>query len=446
MPINGYRRSGFLTICLFLAAVLGTSLIMLYLGTYFVRQYRAQQLQGAATAGALYVEGFLAPHAQELFATQILPEESKEKITRLLNRYPVSDHFEMLRIWDQTGKFVFSTDNTTKDDDERFVEMARALQGEVVVEIYTEHTEHPSASLQLPYLEIHAPIFDTSSRKIIAIGEVYQDATGFMRERAIVERSIWTVLGVFSVFGLGGTMVLICVQRKTLLRHLAEVSAVARQNQILKDEANRTRIEASQSNEQLLNQIGAELHDGPIQMLSLMMLMAGKEKPDAITPDGMTSIDIGNRVISELRNISTGLSLPEIADLSLQDVLLLAISRHEIFTGQKVETAFGALPETVDQGLKICCYRFVQEGLTNSNKHAGGSAQRVSGHVTDNFFIVTVSNDAEADRPLVQKGDSINGGTGLIGLRHRLGVFGGKLTFSHRSGGITELTATIPLQ
>ncbi len=331
-----------------------------------MHQYRVQQLQGAAAAGGLYVEGFLAPHAHEFFATQSLSAESKAKLEHLLQRQTISDNFAVLKIWDRSGKIVFSTDGTTEDEDENPVDLLRAQQGETVVEIFTDSAQDPDSSIAPPYLEIHAPILDLANSKIIAVGEVYQDATGFMRERAIVERSIWTVLAIFSVFGLCGLLLLIAMQRRTLLRHLDEVSAIAEQNQLLKDTANRSRIEASQSNEQLLNQIGSELHDGPIQMLALMLLMGGKTNDDAATPEGLTTNEIGNRVISELRAISTGLSLPEITDLSLQDVLLLAVSRHETFTGHKVETLFAALPDTIDQGLKICCYRFIQEGLTNS--------------------------------------------------------------------------------
>jgi len=446
MPINDHRPRGLLTAPQFVVAVLGAELLMLLMGGYFVRQYRDQQMKGAAAAGGLYVEGFLAPLAHDYFATQNFSAENKAKLEKMLQRQSVLGHFEVLKIWDSTGKFIVSTDNTTQDEDEESADMARALQGETLVEIYMDNTEHPDSSLQPPYLEIHAPIFDLTNSQIIAVGEVYQDAAGFLRERAIVERSIWITLGLFSAFGLGGLLLLIAMQRKTLLRHIDEVSAIARQNQRLKEAADRTRIEATQSNEHLLNQIGAELHDGPIQMLSLMMLMGKAPPADAPTADGMTPHDIGNRVISELRAISTGLSLPEIADLSLQDVLLLAISRHETFTGNKVETALIGLPEIVDQGLKICCYRFVQEGLTNSYKHAGGMDQRVSGQVADAVLTLTVKDTGAKDRHMTTKGDATTGGTGLSGLRNRLGVFGGTLTFSQTPDGTTTLTATIPLQ
>ena len=447
MPITNSHNRGFLTPRLYFVAVLGVLHIMAFLGTYFVGQYREQQLQGAATAGGLYVEGFLAPHAHEFFATQNLSADSKTKLAQLLDRQSVSEHFKVLKIWDATGKFIISTDSTIKDEDEDTEDIARALQGETIVEMYTDVEEHPNSSIKPPYLEIHAPILDLTNSKIIAIGELYQDATGFLRERAIAESSIWTTLAGFSALGLVGLMLLISWQRKTLMQHLDEVSAIAQQNQLLKEEAVRTLIDASSSNEELLNQIGAELHDGPIQMLSLMLLMGGTANAAATTADGMTSNDIGNRVISELRAISTGLSLPEIADLTLPDALLMAVSRHEIFTGQKVETDFDKLPDIMDQALKICCFRFVQERLTNSFKHAGGARQRVSGDAENNTLtlIVQDSGGVAAMAKPAPAALGITGGTGFAGLRRRLKVFGGGLVFTCQPGGTTSLTATIPL-
>lgn len=445
MAIKKYQYQGLSATGLLIAALLGAAHIMFFLGWSLVHYYRELQLKDAANAGALYVEGFLAPHAHEFFATQTLSAQSKAKLEQLLDRLPVSGHFEVLKIWDNTGKFIFSTDNTTNDEDEQPDDIARALRGEVMVEIFTEKTEHPDSPLQPPYLEIYAPIFDSTNSNIIAIGEIYQDATEFLHQRAVVERSIWGLLGVFSVIGLSGLSFLMASQRKTLMRHLSEVSSIARQNQQLKQDADRTRIDATESNEHLLNQIGAELHDGPIQMLTLMMLMEGKDKADRVTAQGVTSGEIGKRVIDELRSISAGLSLPELHGLSLEEVLLLATSRHETFIGQKVETTFIGLPLTIDHGLKICCYRFVQEGLNNAYKHGGGSGERVSCNVSDNVMTLAVSNNGTGTASEVAKAGNFGGGIGLLGLRHRLDVFGGKLEFKCLPSGASELIAKIKL-
>ncbi len=51
-----------------------------------------------------------------------------------------------------------------------------------------------------------------------------------------------------------------------------EARALAAQNDKLRQEADDARMESIQSNERFLAQIGQDLHDGPIQLLSILSL------------------------------------------------------------------------------------------------------------------------------------------------------------------------------
>ncbi|MGB3278831.1 MAG: ATP-binding protein, partial [Pseudorhodobacter sp.] len=306
-----------------------------------------------------------------------------------------------------------------------------------------DNIRHPDAPLSPPYLEIHAPIYDLANKRIIAVGEVYQDATGFFRQRAVVERSIWLVLGLSSSAALAGILSLVAIQRRNHLRHLAKVSAIVGQNQLLREDADQARINANQTNEQLLNQIGAELHDGPIQMLSLMMLTLDKDKSEGRESPGLSARELGGHVMTELRAISTGVVLPEIRDLSLDDTLLLAVTRHEKFTGNKVGVTLTNLPDTVDQGLRICCFRLVQEGLMNAHRHAGGSGQQVRAAVSEDTLTIIVSDDG--GKRVQESEESLTKGIGLRGVQQRLDVFRGTLDIQSKKGAGIEMTAKIPL-
>lgn len=428
-----------------LGAVLGALVISMSLGSFLIRQYRTLQLQSAADAGGLYIEGFLAPHAHEFFSSQTLSDESKKKLEELLTRLPVIGHFELLKIWDRRGSMVYSTDGTTEDEDENPTDLQRALDGDIVVELYTEENPHPNTAIPLPFLEIHAPIMDKENREIIAVGEVYQDATAFFRQRAVVERSIWSALGLASAVAMLGVIAVVMTQRKANARQVAAVLAISRLNEALREAAVESRIEASRTNERLLNQIGAELHDGPLQMMSLLMLTLGTGRAQTKPPLGMEERDIAERVVSDLREISTGLVLPEISDLTLEAALGLAISRHREFTGHPVEVSFTDLPERVEEGLKICCYRMVQEGLMNSHHHAGGRDLRVLATATPGRLEITVRDGGAEAATQAKEPERHIGGIGLSGLRQRLKVFNGRLDVTERKGGGRDLTATIPL-
>ncbi|WP_050522088.1 sensor histidine kinase [Pseudorhodobacter wandonensis] len=427
-----------------LCAIVGAGMVMIFLGLYFTTEYRKLQLQHAAESGGLYVEGFLAPHAHEFFSEGALSVQSKEALESFLLRLPVAGHFDILKIWDLDGKMIFSTDGTVLDEDESPEDLRKALAGEIVVEVYTDNEDHPDTTIEPPYLEIHAPILDTTNSKVIAVGEIYQDATGFFRQRAIVETSIWVALGISSTIALVGLLLLVISQRAAHLRHVTEINAIARQNRVLKEAADRARNEASGANEKILNQIGADLHDGPIQMLSLLMLTLDRENSMAM-PLGLTKRELGDHVIEDLRAISTGLVLPEIRDLTLEATLRLATTRHEEFTGNKVDIVFENLPETVDQGLKICCYRLVQEGLMNAHRHASGAEQRVSATVSNNELLISVSDSGSVVLNRDEGDKRPSRGIGLLGIRQRLDVFGGTLEIRQRETGGTELFAKIPL-
>ena len=125
------------------------------------------------------------------------------------------------------------------------------------------------------------------------------------------------------------------------------------QNRRLKRVADQARISANQSNEELLNLLGAEIHDGPIQMLALLMLINDKDDATMQKSAGMSRHELTENIMLELRQISTGLILPEIKGLPLKDALLLAVSRHEELTGAKVNVAFSDLPRVLWKSPKM---------------------------------------------------------------------------------------------
>ena len=53
---------------------------------------------------------------------------------------------------------------------------------------------------------------------------------------------------------------------------MIEAKRLAVQNDRLRRVANDARLQAADSNEELLARIGQDLHDGPIQLVSLLML------------------------------------------------------------------------------------------------------------------------------------------------------------------------------
>lgn len=440
-PANGLKqRSDRIYFPLLVAAILGVILIMGILGQALIHQFRFIQLHSASQAGSVYVEGFLAPHARTFVEVGSFPPDMQQETDELLHRLPAARHFDGLKIWAMDGKLIFTTlepDRVKSDDME---DLKRAAAGDLVMELSEAGEED---AFQGPVLEIYSPITDPGTGRIVAVGEIYQDATNLLAERILIERSIWIAIG-FTTFGMLGLLLLLASQRRELEHRFLLEQRASTENRRLRQEADSARIAAGEANERLLNSVGAELHDGPIQVVSLLILASGNDRVLPASKETLLS-----RVLSDLRNISSGLILPEIQDLTLEQTLRLAIQRHHSLTGSEVQDHIGPLPETVGKPLRICLYRAVQEGLNNGWRHASGRGQEVEARLDGDSIAVIVRDAGPSADAAPDRTDSSGPGRrhvhlGHAGIRNRLEVFGGTLTFRTLPSGGTELEVRVP--
>ena len=101
----------------------------------------------------------------------------------------------------------------------------------------------------------------------------------------------------------------------------------------------------------------------------------------------------------------------------------------------KVEGARCELPP----GLDLTAYRIVQEALTNVLKHAGPARARVVVDYAPGALRLEVSDDGRG-----VNGRAEGGGHGLMGMRERVAVYGGKLDVGPKAGGGFRVTAELP--
>jgi signal transduction histidine kinase len=96
------------------------------------------------------------------------------------------------------------------------------------------------------------------------------------------------------------------------------------------------------------------------------------------------------------------------------------------------------LPAEVETAL----YRIVQEALTNVAKHSG--ATRVSVVVTRREGAVTavVEDDGKGFGAAGGEGD----GLGLVGMKERVGLLGGRLAIESTEGAGTTVVAEVPIR
>lgn len=196
--------------------------------------------------------------------------------------------------------------------------------------------------------------------------------------------------------------------------------------------------------------IARELHDVVAHRVSLMTVQAGAAKTIAADdPEGasraMQAVEqAGRQALDELRHL-LGVLRPE-ADgeaLGPQPGLAEVPRLVDQFRAAGLEVSLtmdGArtdLPIRVD----LSAYRIVQEALTNALKHAGPGARTEVRLRTDSRAVdIEVLDDGCGGSILTGSGH------GIVGMRERALLLGGRLEASPRSDGGFHVVAHLPLR
>jgi signal transduction histidine kinase len=196
--------------------------------------------------------------------------------------------------------------------------------------------------------------------------------------------------------------------------------------------------------------IARELHDVVGHNLSLLVLQAGAERlaPGSDTIQRRTALESiersGRATLAELRRLVGVLrrddDAAELAPLpGLAALPALVDDLHR--AGVPVELRVSGSPVPLPPGLDVSAYRIVQEAVTNAVRHAHGATRVVvctgwSAHQ----LTLEVSDDGRLPGPVGPDGH------GLIGMRERAALFGGRFTAGPQPGGGWTVRAEVPLE
>ena len=217
---------------------------------------------------------------------------------------------------------------------------------------------------------------------------------------------------------------------------MIEIEKVSAQNVKLREKVQRASERLTEINEANLRQIGAELHDGPAQLVGLAALKIEHVRRAARRSAREAALASLERVLSDalqnMRTLARGLVLPEIANLALSAVIRSAVDAHEERTKTSVSVVCNECLVEVSPALRICVYRFVQEGLNNAFRHAGAINQAVECRVHGHVLSLKVSDGGGSSGQPVRPC-----GLGLTGLRERVESLGGTFLLSQTDAGTT---------
>jgi signal transduction histidine kinase len=197
--------------------------------------------------------------------------------------------------------------------------------------------------------------------------------------------------------------------------------------------------------------IARELHDIVAHSVSLMVLQAGaarqaldREPEKARAP--LLSVEAtGRGAMSELRRLVSMLRQPGQEDElspqpSLRHLNLLAAQMREAGLVVELHTSGGL--EAIPPGVDLSAYRIAQEALTNVLKHAGATHVDLNVRCEGGAVEVLVEDDGRGPSGNGQ----VVGGHGLIGMRERVNLFGGRFEAGARDGGGFRVFARLPYE
>jgi signal transduction histidine kinase len=194
--------------------------------------------------------------------------------------------------------------------------------------------------------------------------------------------------------------------------------------------------------------IARELHDIVAHAVSVMVLQVGAVRhrlPDASADDrdALTSVErAGRTALAEMRRLLAAMRregdeaelLPQ-PGLDGLDSLLGEIGR----AGLPVELHVDGEPFPLPRGVDLSAYRIVQEGLTNALKHAHASDADVTVRYRSDELEIEVRDNGQGSAT----SDGL--GHGLIGVRERVKIYGGKMSAGTAINGGFVLSTRLPL-
>lgn len=412
----------------------------------------------AGAAATLVADHVIAPYVSNLRPGELLSPDQAEAIEGLMQRAAGRMQIVSMKLRATDGTILYGTDALAIGQTfEMSGAFRRALSGHVSVEFdELDHAESDGERrFGTPLVEVYVPIRGVNG-ETVAVAEFFQNAEALQAELIESRHRTWLMTG--SIFlGIIASLLVIVMrgsrlierQRHALTGTIPELSLLLDQNSQLQERVERASRLAAVESEHLMHRLGADLHDGPAQLISFALLrldtiFANEPWQPGSAPRSTDLISVRGALtdaISEVRNICAGLSMPRIACQPIMDAIRTVVEEHARRTGTSVSVHVSSLPIETPHFVKASLCRFVQEGLNNSFRHASAKGRSVAAWSQGDEVVVEVTDEG----PGMQHTVAAGGGLGLAGLSNRIESLGGRLQIRSVLGEGTRLTATMPV-
>ncbi|MEV4640623.1 sensor domain-containing protein [Actinoplanes sp. NPDC049548] len=199
-----------------------------------------------------------------------------------------------------------------------------------------------------------------------------------------------------------------------------------------------TRAAALDAHATELRRIERSLHDGTQNRLVGVTVLLGAARR-ALARDPATAGEILDRAqdaaeqaLAELRTVARSILPPVLADRGLAGALDGLASACGVPCRVEVD-----VPGRCAAAVEATAYFVVAEALTNVAKHSSATGAAVTVRSRDDVLTIAVTDDGHG-------GADEDAGSGLTGIRRRIGALDGTLTLTSPPGGPTTLRVELP--
>lgn len=197
--------------------------------------------------------------------------------------------------------------------------------------------------------------------------------------------------------------------------------------------------EAARIARELHDQVGQELVALGMEIASLAEQLGSSR---ALRERGMRALDLVDRLDTTVHRIAVGIRPEVLDDLGLVKAIQWSAEDFERRTGISCPADLPSRPVNMDDSSAICAYRIVQEALVNVWRHAHATQAKIKVTVRGDVVSVGVSdNGVGVDLKQLSDASSL----GLMGMRERASLVGGRLSVRSRLGKGFSVVAVLPI-
>jgi two-component system sensor histidine kinase UhpB len=148
-------------------------------------------------------------------------------------------------------------------------------------------------------------------------------------------------------------------------------------------------------------------------------------------------------LLGQVRQISLNLRPSMLDDLGLVPALRSLLDEHGRRASVAVRFSAKNMPQDLDPEIQTTCFRIAQEAITNAVRHSSATQIDVDLGREDGTFRLQVRDDGKGfDAESVQ---TQTGGLGLLGMKERANLVGGRTRIRSSPGKGTAVDVTLPL-